>query len=407
MIDTWNPAKLNEKISGRDSWNSAILNEAVTDRDSWNPSILNESSGDTPVEFEATITVTYPSGATVTCSDGTTTLTADDNPMDFSIPNEGTWTVTSVLNGITKTASVVITTNGQEETVTIPFEAQVIVTYPTGYTITLTKDSETLTADSSPYTFTVNDEGSWILNGEYNSQNVYTKALSITTYGSTTTEDIPAILTLKGIQNILDNGYETLLTVGEEVDITTVNGETETSVTTQIADIDATNHIIEFCLKYLLSSPVTVTQTGSGAGQDIHYKDQALRTSCQNFYNSIKTDDKAYLKQKTITYTVYGGSETCDDYCYVPTAVNLMGNVAYTLTSQEEQDNNAQFALFTTQANRVKKTSNNTARLYASTSHVKANTNRWFCITSSGSNDNPETPFSSYVLPCFRLTANS
>ena len=337
MIDTWNPAKLNEKISGRDSWNPAILNEAVTDRDTWNPAILNESSGDTPVEFEA----------------------------------------------------------------------QVIVTYPTGYTVTLTKGSVTLTADSSPYTFTVNDEGSWILNGEYNSQNVYTKTLSITTYGSTTTEDIPAILTLKGIQNILDNGYEALLTVGDEVDITTVNGETETSVTTQIADIDTTNHIIEFCLKYLLSSPVTVTQTGSGAGQDIHYKDQALRTSCQNFYNSIKTDYKAYLKQKTITYTVYGGSETCDDYCYVPTAVNLMGNAAYNLTSQEEQDNNTQFALFTTQANRVKKTSNNTARLYASTSHVKANTNRWFCITSSGSNDNPETPFNSYVLPCFRLTANS
>jgi hypothetical protein len=117
MIDTWNQAKLNEKISGRDSWNPAILNEAVTDRDSWNPAILNESAGETPVVFEATITASFPEGATCTATDGTTTLTADDNPMAFSIPNEGTWAVACVANGVTFSENVVITTNGQTETV--------------------------------------------------------------------------------------------------------------------------------------------------------------------------------------------------------------------------------------------------------------------------------------------------
>ena len=117
MTDTWNPAKLNEKISGRDSWNQAILNEAVTDRDSWNPAILNESAGETPVVFEATITASFPEGATCTATNGTTTLTADDNPMAFSIPNEGTWTVACVANGVTFSEDVVIDTDGQTETI--------------------------------------------------------------------------------------------------------------------------------------------------------------------------------------------------------------------------------------------------------------------------------------------------
>ena len=129
MIDTWNPAKLNEKISGRDSWNPAILNETVTDRDSWNPAILNESAGETPVVFEATITASFPEGATCTATDGTTTLTADDNPMAFSIPNEGTWAVACVANGVTLSEDVVITTNGQMETVDLT---------PVGATVTPT-----------------------------------------------------------------------------------------------------------------------------------------------------------------------------------------------------------------------------------------------------------------------------
>ena len=129
MIDTWSPAKLNEKISGRDSWNPAILNEAVTDRDSWNPAILNESAGDTPVVFEATITASFPEGSTCTATDETTTLTADDNPMAFSIPNEGTWAVACVANGVTFSENVVITTNGQTETVDLT---------PVGATVTPT-----------------------------------------------------------------------------------------------------------------------------------------------------------------------------------------------------------------------------------------------------------------------------
>lgn len=288
------------------------------------------------------------------------------------------------------------------------FSANIIVSYPTGSTVTLTNGTEVIVADSNPYTFVVHSADTWILKRFVNNVEVYTKPFNVTTSGQTFIDDIPEVLTLKGVQNVLNNHREnTVLNIGDEVNITVKNNGNDVTITTQIADINSTDHIIEFCLKYLLNTSVTVTQTGSGGYQDIHYKDQAIRTSCQNFYNSIKTDDKAYLKQKTITYTVYGGSETCDDYCYVPTAVNLMGNAAYSLVSQEEQNNNTQFALFTTQANRVKKTSNNTARLYASTSHVKSNTNRWFCISSSGTNDNPETPFNSYVLPCFRLTADS
>lgn len=44
--------------------------------------------------FAATINITYPSGSTCTCSDGTTTLSAPDTSGTWAciVPNAGTWT---------------------------------------------------------------------------------------------------------------------------------------------------------------------------------------------------------------------------------------------------------------------------------------------------------------------------
>lgn len=120
MVDTWNPAILNETTQAIDSWNPAEINQVTTKVDSWNPAILNNNlESTTPVVFSATITASFPEGATCTATDGTTTLTADDNPMAFIIPNEGTWAVSCVANGVTFSEDVVITSSGQTETVDI------------------------------------------------------------------------------------------------------------------------------------------------------------------------------------------------------------------------------------------------------------------------------------------------
>lgn len=83
--------------------------------------------------FAATINITYPAGSTCTCSDGTTTLSAPDTSGTWAciVQNAGTWTVSSTDGDKSKSADVVIITNGQTESVTLLY-----ITY-------LFKDGET------------------------------------------------------------------------------------------------------------------------------------------------------------------------------------------------------------------------------------------------------------------------
>lgn len=69
--------------------------------------------------FSAIINVKYPAGSICTCSDGTTTLTATDTSGSFAfdVPNAGTWTVTSTNGEFTKSETIVITTEGQNESI--------------------------------------------------------------------------------------------------------------------------------------------------------------------------------------------------------------------------------------------------------------------------------------------------
>lgn len=83
--------------------------------------------------FSATINITYPAGSTCTCTNGSTTLTAPNTGGTWActVPNAGTWTVSSTDGDKSKSADVVITTDGQSESVILQY-----VTY-------LFKDGET------------------------------------------------------------------------------------------------------------------------------------------------------------------------------------------------------------------------------------------------------------------------
>ena len=85
--------------------------------------------------FHADITVTYPSGATCSCSKtGETTLYATGSPYTFTVHSSGTWTITVTVDGKTYTQTVSISTSGQTESLTMP----------TGSTVTPTDDVKTL-----------------------------------------------------------------------------------------------------------------------------------------------------------------------------------------------------------------------------------------------------------------------
>lgn len=72
----------------------------------------------------AVIGVTYPSGSTCTCTNGTLTLTAKDTTGKalFVIPSAGTWTVKAVKGSQRASKTVSITAEGQVATVTLSYE---------------------------------------------------------------------------------------------------------------------------------------------------------------------------------------------------------------------------------------------------------------------------------------------
>lgn len=71
----------------------------------------------------AAIGVTYPAGSTLTCTNGSKTLTAKTTTGQwvFAIPEAGTWTVTATDGTNSKSQSVSITTEGQFESVTLSY----------------------------------------------------------------------------------------------------------------------------------------------------------------------------------------------------------------------------------------------------------------------------------------------
>ncbi len=72
----------------------------------------------------AVIGVTYPTGSTCTCTNGSKTLTAKDTTGRalFVIPTAGTWTVKAVSGSKSKSKAVSITAEGQVVTVTLAYE---------------------------------------------------------------------------------------------------------------------------------------------------------------------------------------------------------------------------------------------------------------------------------------------
>lgn len=73
--------------------------------------------------FAATIDVTYPAGATLTCACGSTVYTAPttSGSYQFVVHEVGTWTIKAVQGSEEVSSSVTITTDGQAESVELSF----------------------------------------------------------------------------------------------------------------------------------------------------------------------------------------------------------------------------------------------------------------------------------------------
>lgn len=126
--------------------------------------------------FSASITVTYPEGATVSCSKtGETTQYATGSPYTFTVHSSGTWTITGTLNGITRTHDVVISTTGQTESVSFEHTISVDIYSAANDTVSFTdiNGAKTATTDA-----TGKAEGVSITFSDFESGIVFTSAVA-------------------------------------------------------------------------------------------------------------------------------------------------------------------------------------------------------------------------------------
>lgn len=81
-------------------------------------------NGNVTSKVYAVIGVTYPSGSTCTCTNGSKTLTAKDTTGKalFVIPAAGTWAVKAVKGSQSASKAVSITADGQVATVTLAYD---------------------------------------------------------------------------------------------------------------------------------------------------------------------------------------------------------------------------------------------------------------------------------------------
>lgn len=149
--------------------------------------------------FSATINVTYPAGSTCTCSDGTTTLTAPNTSGSWTciVYNAGTWTATATDGDKSKSADVVITTDGQTESVTLLY-----ITY-------LFKDGETYDSLTGGWQGTVNAEKQalQLIVQAGKAQNVHTKSKVDMTDYSTISAKTDANIRNVSLVLIIEDSY--------------------------------------------------------------------------------------------------------------------------------------------------------------------------------------------------------
>lgn len=85
--------------------------------------------------YFATITVTYPSGSTLTCTCGSDSFTAEttSGSYTFVVPYAGTWTVKATKGSQSKSANVSVTTYNQAASVTLSYEVYIPTNTTSGW----------------------------------------------------------------------------------------------------------------------------------------------------------------------------------------------------------------------------------------------------------------------------------
>jgi len=205
-----------------------------------------KQTGATPVYPEIVATVT--SGAVVTCTDGTTTLTATSNgSAKFEIPNYGSWTLQATYGGQTSGAEVITVDSVKQYAVTLSFfSATLTVTAEVNAVVAATDGTHNYSGtcgSGGACALTVRYAGTYTITATKNSATSSTASKSVTTSGSSYTSTV----TFCTLTVTIDSGSAVSVTNGA----TTLTG-TSTSTGT---------------VKFYLPNTGTWTATATLSGQ--------------------------------------------------------------------------------------------------------------------------------------------
>ena len=148
--------------------------------------------------FSATITATFPSGATCTCVGNGETYTASTSPHTFTVHGAATYRVTATIDGQSKYDDVVISTDGQTASITIEY-GTINVTYDNafrGTSITCVQGGTTITktapSGANTMTFYPPTTGNWVISGTV-SGTPYSKTANVTSLSTSVSVSLETV----------------------------------------------------------------------------------------------------------------------------------------------------------------------------------------------------------------------
>lgn len=233
--------------------------------------------------FTATIAVTYPAGAELTCTRGDVSYkaTTTTGTHTFTVHQPGVWMIKAVSGEEMAQAAVTIAASGESKTSSLAFfRSTIAVTYPAGSYLTCSSGGETIAADTSTgsYTFTVRKTGVWTIkatNGVKSDEaNVVitapgdAKTVMLTYFSATINVTYPqgcALTCTKG-GTILTassdtSSYQFVVRESGAWTVKASDGTREVEKTVSVADGQTVNVMLEFVSIYGVSRDISSTNT--------------------------------------------------------------------------------------------------------------------------------------------------
>lgn len=296
------------------------------------------------------IIVTVPSGSSVTCVCGSTTLTATSSgTVTFDLTSYGTWTVTATKDGQSASESVTVDDVKQYSITLAYFSATLTVTSDVGATVTATgpKTFTGTVPSSGKLSLTITTAGTYSVKATLNGETTDAVSVNVTTSGAAYSAEclffnsVLANNTWAQIAKASAAGKaESLWEVGDEIDIT-VSGETLTLVIMGFNhdDLESSGKAgITFGLKNLMATTRAMNSSNTNSGGFTGSAMYSWLTT--TLLTSLPSDLQAVLKNVKKKTSAGSQSSTINTNVmkvFLFSAIEIFGSTTYSASGEGSQ----------------------------------------------------------------------